>query len=83
SQGCYVCVPALDQLLSVTMGLQAQRPDWGGQLSVMFVVSPGEHTDSAELAGRLRAFCHQLALVRKRGIALPLMLMSYLQAAKG
>ncbi|PNB72248.1 flagellar motor protein MotB [Pseudomonas sp. GW456-E7] len=83
SQGCYVRVPALDQLLSVTMGLQAQRPDWGGQLSVMFVVSPGEHTDSAELAGRLRAFCHQLALVRKRGIALPLMLMSYLQAAKG
>ena len=83
SQGCYVCVPALDQLLSETTGIQALRPDWGGQLSVMLVTNPGEHTDAAELAGRVRAFCNQLALVRKRGVTLPLMLVSYVQAAKG
>lgn len=83
SQGCYVCVPALDKLLSVTTGIQALRPDWGGQLSVMLVTNPGEHTDAAELAGRVRAFCNQLALVRKRGVTLPLMLVSYVQAAKG
>lgn len=82
SQGCYVRVPALDQLISVTTGLEALRPDWGGQLSVMFIVNPGEHTDAPELAGRVRAFRHQLTLVRKRGIALPLMLVSYVQAAK-
>ena len=42
-----------------------------------------EHTDAEELAGQVRALCNQIALVRKRGIALPLMLVSYLQAAKG
>lgn len=83
SQGCYVRVPTLDQLLTVSTGLHAMRPDWDGQMSVMFIANPGEHTDSAELAGRVRAFCNQIALVRKRSIALPLMLVSYLQAAKG
>ncbi|MEQ4280977.1 OmpA family protein [Pseudomonas syringae] len=83
SHGCYVRVPAMDQLSTVSNGLQALRPDWGGQLSVMFVTNPGEHTDAAELAGRVRAFCHQIELVRGRGIVLPLMLVSYLQAAKG
>lgn len=83
SQGCYVRVPTLEQLLPITAGIQALRPDWGGQLSVMFVISPGEHADAAELAGQVRIFCNQSALVRKRGIALPLMLVSYLQAAKG
>lgn len=83
SQGCYVRIPSLEQLLPITTGIQALHPDWGGQLSVMLVVNPGEHTDAAELSGQLRVFCHQLALVRKRGLALPLMLVSYLQAAKG
>ncbi|AZE54570.1 Outer membrane protein assembly factor YaeT precursor [Pseudomonas synxantha] len=83
SQGCYVRIPSLEQLLPITTGIQALRPDWGGQLSVMFVANPGEHTDAAELAGQVRVFCHQLALVRKRGLALPLMLVSYLQAVKG
>ncbi|UXV22184.1 OmpA family protein [Pseudomonas fluorescens] len=82
-QGCYVRVPNPDQLLTVTTGIQAQRPNWSGQLSVMFIANPGEHSDSAELAGRVRAFRNQIALVRKRGVALPLMLVSYLQAAKG
>lgn len=83
SQGCYVRVPALDQLMAVANGIQALRPDWGGQLSVMFNVNPGEHTDAEELAGQVRALCNQIAVVRKRGIALPLMVVSYLQAAKG
>lgn len=82
-QGCYVRVPNPDQLLTVTTGIQAQRPNWSGQLSVMFIANPGEHSDSAELAGRVRAFRNQIALVRKRGVALPLMLVSYLQAARG
>lgn len=83
SQGCYVRIPTLDQLLTVTAGIQSLRPEWGGQLSVMFLANPGEHTDSAELAGQVRALSHQVALVRKRGIALPLMLVCYLQSAKG
>lgn len=83
SQGCYVRMPALDQFVSVTSGIQAQRPDWDGQLQVMFIVNPGEHTDAAELAGQVSAFCNQLQIVRKRGLALPLLLVSYLQAAKG
>lgn len=81
--GCYVRVPTLDQLSAVTNAIQALRPDWGGQLSVMFNVNPGEHTDAEALAGQVRALCNQIALVRKRGIALPLMVVSYLQAAKG
>ncbi|VVO28507.1 OmpA family protein [Pseudomonas fluorescens] len=83
AQGCYVRVPGLEQLLAVTASLVAQRPDWGGQLSVMFIANPGEHTDGAVLAGQVRAFCHQVALIRKRGIALPLLLVSYLQASRG
>lgn len=83
AQGCYVCVPVLDQLVSITASIQARRPDWAGQLCVMFIANPAEHTDSAALGGRVRAFRHQVALVRKRGVALPLMLVSYLQATKG
>ncbi|MDY7533455.1 OmpA family protein [Pseudomonas sp. Bout1] len=82
-QGCYVCVPALDQLEAVATSIQARRPDLAGQLSVMFVANPSEHTDPAALAGRVRALRHQIALVRKRGVALPLMLVSYVQAAAG
>ena len=78
-QGCYVRVPSLDQLPAVTDGILAQRPDWGAQLSVMFCVNPGEHSDGAVLAGQVRAFSHQLGLARKRGLALPLLLVSYLQ----
>lgn len=83
SQGCYVRVPALDQLVALAEGIQALRPDWAGQLSVMFNVNPGEHTDAQELAGQVRVLSNQITLVRKRGIVLPLMLVSYVQAAKG
>ncbi len=82
-QGCYVRVSSLDQLPAVTDAILALRPDWGAQLSVMFCVNPGEHSDSAVLAGQVRAFSHQLALTRKRGLALPLLLVSYLQTARG
>ena len=82
-QGCYLRVPDFEQLPVLTENLLSLRPDWGGQLSVMFIVNPDEHSDSPELAGRIRTFCYQLALVRKRGIAMPLLLVSYLQALRG
>lgn len=82
-QGCYIRVPSLEQLLAFTDGILALRPSWGGQLSVMFTVNPGAHSDGAVLAGQVRAFSHQLSLVRKRGIALPLLLVSYLQTSQG
>lgn len=82
-QGCYVRVPSLKQLPTVTDSVLALRPGWGGQLGVMFTVNPGAHSDGAVLAGQLRAFNHQLALARKRGIALPLLLVSYLQTLQG
>jgi outer membrane protein OmpA-like peptidoglycan-associated protein len=83
SQGCYVRVPGLEQLPAVAAALDTLRPDWHGQISVMFIVNPGAHTDNAALAGRVRAFSYQVALLRKRGIALPLLLVSYLLAAQG
>lgn len=82
-QGCYVRVPSLEQLVAVTDGILALRPSWRGQLSVMFTVNPGVHSDGAVLAGQVRTFSHQLSLVRKRGIALPLLLVSYLQTLHG
>jgi outer membrane protein OmpA-like peptidoglycan-associated protein len=82
-QGCYVSVPELQRLPHVVASLLAIRPDWSAQLSVMFVVSPAEHTDHAVLAGQIRALCHQIALVRKRAIELPLLLVSYLHASHG
>ena len=82
-QGCYVRVPNLDQLPVVTDGILALRPGWGAQLGVMFTVNPSAHSDGAVLAGQIRAFTHQTSLVRKRGIALPLLLASYLQTSQG
>lgn len=82
-QGCYVRVCGATQLPIVADSLLAMRPQWGGQLSVMYVVNPGEHTDGGALAGQIQAFCHQLLLLRKRGIVLSLFVVSYLQAAQG
>ena len=82
-QGCYVRVPNLEQLPAITDGILALRPGWGGQLTVMLVVNPGAHSDDAVLAGQVRAFGHQVSVVRKRGIALPLLLVSYLQTSQG
>ncbi len=82
-QGCYIRVPDLLQLSAVANSVMTLRPDWQGQLSVMLVVNPGEHSDSAAIAGRVRTFCYETALIRKRGIELPLLLASYVQAQQG
>ncbi|MGY2364412.1 OmpA family protein [Pseudomonas azotoformans] len=80
---CYVRVPNLERLPAVADAILASRPGWGAQLSVMFTVNPGAHSDGAVLAGHIRAFSHQASLVRKRGIPLPLLLVSYLQTSLG
>jgi outer membrane protein OmpA-like peptidoglycan-associated protein len=82
-QGCYLRVPGIEQLPAFVENVLTLRPDWDGQLSAMLIVNPGAHTDSAELAGHLRAFRHQVALVRKRGVELPLLLVSYVQGGNG
>lgn len=81
--GCYVRVPSLEQLPAISDAILALRAGWGAQLCVMFVVNPSAHGDSAALLGRVRAFGYQAALARKRGIALPLLLVSYLQTSQG
>ncbi|MHC8314057.1 OmpA family protein [Pseudomonas sp. LB3P31] len=81
-RGCYLRVPTLDQLPVLTDSIMAMRPDWGDQLCVMFCVNPGEHCDDAVLGGELRTFNYQLAQIRKRGFALPVLLVSYLQALR-
>lgn len=81
-QGCYVRVPTSQQLPSIIASIRGSRPGWGGQLSVMLVINPGEHTDSTVLANRVRSFAYQVAMVRKRSIALPLLMVSYLQASQ-
>jgi len=80
-QGCYVRIPELEQLPAVTAGLMTLRPEWSGQLSVMLIVNPAEHVDTAVLAGQARALRYQVGIVRKGGVALPLLLTSYLQAS--
>ncbi|RON51533.1 OmpA family protein [Pseudomonas frederiksbergensis] len=82
-QGCYVRVPSLNQLVPVSDGLLALRPGWGGQLSVMLIVNPGAHSDGGVLGGQVRTFSHQVTVARKRGIELPLLLVSYLQTLHG
>jgi len=82
-QGCYLRVPEIGQLSAMAEHILAVRPDWGGQLSVMYVVNCAEHSDTEELASRVRTCSYQIALIRKRGISLPLLLTSYQQAVRG
>jgi outer membrane protein OmpA-like peptidoglycan-associated protein len=82
-QGCYLRVPELGQLSALAESILTARPDWRGQLSVMYVVNCAEHSDTEELAGRVRTCRHQITLIRKRGISLPLLLVSYLEAVRG
>ncbi|MGH8383214.1 OmpA family protein [Pseudomonas sp.] len=82
-QGCYLRVASFDQLSRVIDNVLAHRPHWREQLSVLLVANPGEHTDSAAMSGRVRAFRHQLALARQRGLALPLLLASYVPSQAG
>lgn len=83
AQGCYIRIPALERLPEMAAGIEALRPDWSGQLSVMIIVNPGEYSDNDELSCRLRTFCYQLSVLFKRGMTLPLMLVSYLPSSQG
>lgn len=82
-EGCYVPVPDLSKVPATVADLLLERPEWDGQLSVMWVVTPSAHTDGAVLANQIRSLCHQLAILRKRGIPLPLLIVSYFQSATG
>lgn len=83
TSGCYLGVRAPEQLPGLLAALQERRPDWGRQTSVMFVVNPGERTDVALLAEHVRALGHQLALIARRGSAVPLSLVIYRVTAQG
>lgn len=82
-EGCYVPVPDLSKLPATVADLLLERPEWGGQLSVMWVVTPGAHTDGAVLANQIQSLCHQVAIVRKRGTSLPLLIVGYFPSAFG
>lgn len=83
ASGCYVWVPSVERLPGIAAALLAARPQWRGQLSVMFVINPSQHADSSELDGQLRALTHQLSVVRRRALVLPLWVMSYQQMSQG
>lgn len=83
ASGCYVWVPSVERLPGIATALLAVRPQWRGQLSVMFVISPAQHADGAVLAGQLRALTHQLSVIRRRAQTLPLSVVSYHQASLG
>lgn len=75
--GCYISVPVMETLPSQVASLLAARPQWRAQLSVMCIVNPAHCADTAELAGQLRALEHQLSIIRRRALALPLWVVSY------
>lgn len=78
-RGCYVSVPVVASLPQLIAAVLEARPQWRAQLSLMCVVNPAEHTDSAFLAGQLRELNHQITMVSKRAIALPLWVVTYQQ----
>ena len=77
ASGCYVWVPSIERLPEVAAALLAVRPQWRAQISVMFVINPAQHAHSAVLAGELRTLTHQLSVVRRRALRLPLWVVSY------
>ncbi|MCF7532412.1 OmpA family protein [Pseudomonas petrae] len=81
ASGCYVGVPNIERLPGVAAALLAVRPQWRAQLSVMFVLNPAQHADNAVLAGQIRALSHQLSLIRRRALTLPLWVVSYQPAS--
>lgn len=82
-EGCYVPVPDLSKVPATVAELLLERPEWDGQLSVMWVVTPSAHTDGAVLANQIQSLCHQVAILRKRGTPLPLLIVSYFPSASG
>ncbi|KIY40787.1 flagellar motor protein MotB [Pseudomonas sp. 10-1B] len=81
AHGCYLPVAGAEQLTTVAAELLAARPQWAAQLGVLLVVDAASHSDSAVLVNQVRSFGYQVAKIRKRGLALPLMVMSYLPEA--
>lgn len=82
ANACYLGVSDSRRLPTLVSALLARRPGWNDQLGVLFVVNPGEQRDEAQLAGQVRALAHQLALVRRQGRVLPLLLASYLRGGR-
>ncbi|MNZ22711.1 putative lipoprotein YiaD precursor [compost metagenome] len=81
-QGCYLRVPSLDRLPTIIDYVLANRSHWAGQLGVFYIVNPSEQTDSAQLAGAIQTFRHQVARIRRKGVALPILLGSYLPSPR-
>ncbi|NIF25131.1 OmpA family protein [Pantoea sp. Tr-811] len=79
--GCYLPVPDLLKLPATVTELVQQRPEWHGQLSVMYCIAPHTHTDAAVLANQLRSVCDQIAMLRKRGMPLSLLVAGYFRGA--
>lgn len=82
ASGCYVSVPSIERLPGMAAALLAARPQWRAQMSVMFVINPAQHAGSTELEGQLRALTHQLSVIRRRALTLPLWVVSYQQASQ-
>ncbi|WP_050491919.1 OmpA family protein [Pseudomonas putida] len=81
AQGCYVPVQDVLKLPAMVADLLLERPEWEGQLSVMWVVNPSAQTDDAVLANQLHSVCNQIAMLRKRGTPLSLLIVGYFQSA--
>ncbi|WP_192981008.1 OmpA family protein [Pseudomonas sp. EggHat1] len=81
-QGGYVRVPSLDRLPTIIDYLLAHRPHWVGQLAVLYIVNPAEQRDNAQLVGAIQTFRHQVCRIRRSGVALPILLCSYLSSSR-
>ncbi|MFC4861244.1 OmpA family protein [Pseudomonas sp. MAHUQ-62] len=81
-QGCYLQVESPEQLAHMAKSIVVHRPYWSVQLSVLYVVNPGEHSDALVLAGQIQTLRHQLALARRCGLTLPLLHATYLQSSQ-
>lgn len=81
-QGCYLRVPSPDRLPMIIDYVLANRPHWAAQLAVLYIANPAEQTDSAQLAGAIQTFRHQVARIRRSGVALPILLGSYLPSQR-
>ncbi|MFP5426870.1 MAG: OmpA family protein [Gammaproteobacteria bacterium] len=82
-EGCYLPVPDVLKLPATVADLLLERPEWGGQLSVMWVVNPSAQTDGAVLANQIHSVCNQVEMLRKRGTPLSLLVVGYFQSATG